>query len=42
MRRGDFHVGTQVGCMVRLPQIIRKGKQVVDYSRRHFCLCGKI
>ncbi|KAI9004902.1 CPSF A subunit region-domain-containing protein [Phycomyces nitens] len=39
MRRGDFHVGAQVKTMVRLPQIVRTEKGL-EYSRRHFCLCG--
>ncbi|RCI03416.1 Cleavage and polyadenylation specificity factor subunit 1, partial [Rhizopus stolonifer] len=39
MRRGDFHVGSQVQTMVRLPQIERTEKGL-EYSRRHFCLCG--
>ena len=40
MRRGDFHVGSQVRSMVRLPQISRTSDKY-DYNRRHFCLCGK-
>ncbi|KAI8145123.1 CPSF A subunit region-domain-containing protein [Fennellomyces sp. T-0311] len=40
MRRGDFHVGTQVRSMVRLPQISPTGDKGHSYSRRHFCLCG--
>ncbi|KAG1069711.1 hypothetical protein G6F42_026220 [Rhizopus arrhizus] len=39
MRRGDFHVGSQVQTMVRLPQIEKTDKGL-EYSRRHFCLCG--
>ncbi|KAI9364067.1 CPSF A subunit region-domain-containing protein [Pilaira anomala] len=39
MRRGDFHVGSQVQTMVRLPQI-EKTENGLEYSRRHFCLCG--
>ncbi|EIE79461.1 hypothetical protein RO3G_04166 [Rhizopus delemar RA 99-880] len=39
MRRGDFHVGSQVQTMVRLPQI-EKTEKGFEYSRRHFCLCG--
>ncbi|CEJ01321.1 hypothetical protein RMCBS344292_15353 [Rhizopus microsporus] len=39
MRRGDFHVGSQVQTMVRLPQIEKSDKGLA-YSRRHFCLCG--
>lgn len=39
MRRGDFHVGSQVQTMVRLPQI-EKTEAGLEYSRRHFCLCG--
>ncbi|KAI8646973.1 CPSF A subunit region-domain-containing protein [Parasitella parasitica] len=39
MRRGDFHVGSQVQTMVRLPQI-EKTERGLEYSRRHFCLCG--
>lgn len=39
MRRGDFHVGSQVQTMVRLPQI-EKTEKGLEYSRRHFCLCG--
>ncbi|KAI9489620.1 CPSF A subunit region-domain-containing protein [Zychaea mexicana] len=39
MRRGDFHVGTQVRSMVRLPQISRTSDKY-EYDRRHFCLCG--
>ncbi|KAI8378871.1 CPSF A subunit region-domain-containing protein [Choanephora cucurbitarum] len=39
MRRGDFHVGSQVQTMVRLPQI-EKTDRGFEYSRRHFCLCG--
>ncbi|KAI8969822.1 CPSF A subunit region-domain-containing protein [Pilobolus umbonatus] len=39
MRRGDFHVGSQVQTMVRLPQIERTDSGL-GYSRRHFCLCG--
>ncbi|OAD04850.1 hypothetical protein MUCCIDRAFT_139582 [Mucor lusitanicus CBS 277.49] len=39
MRRGDFHVGSQVQTMVRLPQIEKTDKGF-EYSRRHFCLCG--
>lgn len=41
LRRGDFHVGSQVRTMVRLPQIIHKNSGV-EYSRRHFCICGRI
>ncbi|ORY96617.1 CPSF A subunit region-domain-containing protein [Syncephalastrum racemosum] len=39
MRRGDFHVGTQVQSMVRLPQLTRK-EEGFEYNRRHFCICG--
>ncbi|KAI8337525.1 CPSF A subunit region-domain-containing protein [Chlamydoabsidia padenii] len=39
MRRGDFHVGSQVKTMVRLPQIEHDDKGF-RYSRRHFCLFG--
>ncbi|KAI8889133.1 hypothetical protein K501DRAFT_239493 [Backusella circina FSU 941] len=39
MRRGDFHVGSQVQTMIRLPQI-EKTENGFEYSRRHFCLCG--
>ncbi|KAI8067717.1 CPSF A subunit region-domain-containing protein [Gilbertella persicaria] len=39
MRRGDFHVGSQVQTMVRLPQIEKTDKGF-EYTRRHFCLCG--
>ncbi|KAG2221910.1 hypothetical protein INT45_013246, partial [Circinella minor] len=41
MRRGDFHVGSQVRSMVRLPQISRTIDKY-EYNRRHFCLCGTV
>ncbi|KAI8084961.1 CPSF A subunit region-domain-containing protein [Halteromyces radiatus] len=43
MRRGDFHVGSQVRTMIRLPQITINNindNKTFQYSRRHFCLCG--
>ncbi|KAI9307983.1 CPSF A subunit region-domain-containing protein [Cunninghamella echinulata] len=40
MRRGDFHIGSQVHSMIRLPQIVINSDKKYEYSRRHFCLCG--
>ncbi|KAI9469973.1 MAG: CPSF A subunit region-domain-containing protein [Benjaminiella poitrasii] len=41
MRRGDFHVGSQVQTMIRLPQLERT-ENGLEYNRRHFCLCGTL
>ncbi|KAI9321430.1 CPSF A subunit region-domain-containing protein [Dichotomocladium elegans] len=41
IRRGDFHIGSEVRSMVRLPQIVQMGENKAhSYSRRYFCLCG--
>lgn len=40
MRRGDFHVGSQVRTMVRLPQIELDNQGEFRYSRRQFALYG--
>ncbi|KAI8072997.1 CPSF A subunit region-domain-containing protein [Gongronella butleri] len=41
IRRGDFHMGSQVRAMTRLPQIIMaNGTQSLQYGASQFTLCG--
>ncbi|KAG2182258.1 hypothetical protein INT43_007185 [Umbelopsis isabellina] len=41
MRRGDFHMGSQVHCAVRLPSRQRTANGI-EYGKRHFSLCGSL
>ncbi|KAM3586172.1 mRNA cleavage and polyadenylation factor subunit [Umbelopsis sp. WA50703] len=41
MRRGDFHMGSQVHCAVRLPSRQRTPNGI-EYGKRHFSICGSL
>ncbi|RUP46454.1 hypothetical protein BC936DRAFT_146934 [Jimgerdemannia flammicorona] len=42
MRRGDFHVGSQVKSMVRMARRPRKNEPIAEALKRQFCFCGTL
>ncbi|ORX60565.1 hypothetical protein DM01DRAFT_1300393 [Hesseltinella vesiculosa] len=40
IRRGDYHIGSQVRTMIRMPKIIVGSNGQYVYSNSAFCLCG--
>ncbi|GAB5591624.1 mRNA cleavage and polyadenylation factor subunit [Umbelopsis nana] len=41
MRRGDFHMGSQVRCSARIP-LRQRTVNGIEYGKRHFNLCGSL
>ncbi|RUS19169.1 hypothetical protein BC937DRAFT_87899 [Endogone sp. FLAS-F59071] len=42
MRRGDFHVGSQVKAMVRMARRPKKNEPVAEALKKQFCFCATL